>query len=118
MLAKKILLEAVTICVNFSDYLAETIPYNLPQIDMWTIVTTPDDVRTQRLCHGWGIKCLKTDCFHRDVSPPRLNKSRGINYGLQNHSGAGWMLHLDADIVLPHQYRKMLENAELDPQAI
>lgn len=114
MIARKVLLEAVTVCVGYSDFLAEVIPCNLPQIDLWTVVTTPDDRATQNLCVGYGINCLKTTCFNRDVPPPRLNKARGINYGLAHQSHAGWVLHLDGDIALPPQFRKMLENADLD----
>ena len=118
MLAKKLLLEAVTVCVNYADFLEETIPYNLPQIDLWTIVTTPEDTQTQNLCTRYGLRCLKTDCFYRDVEPPRINKSRGINYALAHHSHSGWMLHLDGDIVLPPQFRRMIENADLDPACL
>lgn len=115
MLAKKLLLEAVTVCVNYADFLAETLANNLAQVDLWTVVTTPDDRATQALCNRYGVRCLKTDCFYRDSTKPSVNKSRGINYGLAHHSHSGWMLHLDADIVLPPQFRRMLENAELDP---
>jgi hypothetical protein len=118
MLARKILLEAVTVCVNYSDFLAETIPHNLPLIDLWTVVTTTTDKATSTLCSRYGIRCLQTDCFFRDVDPPRMNKSRGINYGLAHHSHAGWMLSLDADIVLPPQFRRMVENAELEPDCL
>lgn len=118
MLAKKLLLEAVTVCVNYSDFLSETMPHVLPQVDLWTVVTTPEDKATQGLCAKYGVRCLKTDCFYRDVEKPRINKSRGINYALAHHSGAGWMIHLDADIVLPPQFRRMMENADLDPGCI
>jgi hypothetical protein len=118
MLAMKMLLEAVTVCVNYADFLEETIPFNLPQIDLWTIVTTPEDTQTQKLCARYGLRCLKTECFYRDAERPRINKSRGINYALAHHSHAGWMLHLDADIILPPQFRRMIENAELDPECV
>jgi hypothetical protein len=118
MLAKKLFLEAVTVCVNYADFLEETIPHNLPQLDLWTVVTTPEDERTQGVCARYGLRCLKTECFYRDVERPSINKSRGINYGLAHQSHSGWMLHLDSDIVLPPQFRKMVENAELDPACL
>ena len=95
MLAKNLFLEAVTVCVNYADFLEETIPYNLPQLDLWTIVTSPDDKQTQHVCNRYGLRCLKTDCFYRDVERPRINKGRGINYGLAHHSNSAgcstWM---------------------------
>lgn len=118
MIAKKMLLEAVTVCISYSDFLSEVIPHNLPQIDLWTIVTTPEDRATAALCSKYGLRCLKTHCVNRDVMSPRINKARAINYGLAHHSLSGWMLHIDADIVLPPQFRKMAENAELDPTCI
>lgn len=118
MLAKKLLIEAVTVCVDYSDYLAEAMPHNLHLIDLWTIVTTPADKDTQRLCAKYGVPCLTTECFYRDTQRPRMNKARGINYGLMHHSHSGWMLHLDADTVLPPQFRRMLENAEPDESCL
>src|SRR4051812_47181597 len=38
MLAKKLFLEAVTLCVDYADFLEETIPQNIGQLDLWTIV--------------------------------------------------------------------------------
>jgi hypothetical protein len=118
MIAEKVLIEAVTVCVNYSDFLSETIPQNLHLLDLWTIVTTTEDKATQALCAKYGVHCLATDTFYRDVDAPSINKSRGINYGLMHHSLNGWLLHLDADIVLPPQFRRMLENAEIDPTCL
>lgn len=114
MISDKILLEAVTVCVGYGDFLRETLPHNLPQLDLLTVVTTSEDEETRSACSHFGVRCLLTDVFYRDTKAPSINKSRGINYGLMHHSHNGWMLHLDADIVLPPQFRRMLENAHID----
>lgn len=118
MIAKKMLIEAVSVSIGYADFLSEILPHNLPQVDLWTIVTTPEDKATQALCTKYGLRCLKTNCVFRDTERPRINKARAINHGLAHHSGSGWMLHLDADIVLPPQFRRMVENAEVDPTCI
>jgi hypothetical protein len=106
----------VTVCVNYADFLQSVIPENIAHIDEWTIVTSPDDGDTKRLCKQWGLKCLPTRVFWSDDS--KFNKARGINYGLANSSCKGWMLHLDADTVLPPRTRHFLDGAALDTTAI
>lgn len=118
MICDKAMIEAVTVSVGYADLLAEVVPHNLPLLDLWTVVTTPEDHDTQGVCARYGVRCLQTEVFHRDTSKPSINKSRGINHGLMHHSHAGWMLHLDADVVLPPQFRRMLANAEVDPTCL
>ena len=118
MLARKILIEAVTISIDYADFLCETLPYNLNQVDLITVVTVPEDKATQAVCTKFGVRCLTTTCFHRDTQKPSFNKGAGINHGLMHHSQSGWMMHLDADVVLPLQFRKMAENAELDESCL
>lgn len=118
MLCKKIFLEAVTVCVGYSDFLREALSHNLVQLDSLTVVTTPDDEATRDLCRYTGVRCLPTECIYRDTQKPAFNKSRAINYGLAHMACSDWVLHLDADIVLPPQFRRMAENAELDPTCI
>ena len=47
-------LEAVTVCVDYSDILALTIPYNKSVIDNWVIVTSTADNLTK--CQNY-LKC-------------------------------------------------------------
>ena len=100
-------LEAVAVCVDYADYLAETLPFLLPHVDDVVVVTSPDDGRTHRICKQHGVRFLPTRCFYRDGEP--FNKARGINYGLANLKLDGWVLHIDADTVLPPRTRYLLE---------
>ena len=34
-------LEAVTVCVDYADYLEETLPFLLPHVDDLVVITTP-----------------------------------------------------------------------------
>jgi hypothetical protein len=109
-------LEAVTVSVGYADFLRETIPYTLPQVDRWLIVTDGKDEATRAVCQQHGLEFLATDDFYRDGT--RFDKARGIDRGLQLLSHSDWVLHLDADIVLPPHTRHTLRAAALDPSAI
>jgi hypothetical protein len=110
-------LEAVTVCVNYSDFLSETVKYNAQHFDRWVIVTTPDDKDTIELCRRWNLDCVTTREFDR-AGDGRFNKGRGISLGMNYLSSDAWAVHLDADIVLPPQTKQMLEVAHLDPECI
>ena len=73
-------LEAVTVCVDYSDFLAETIPTNRPHVDRWIIVTSPDDHETLDLCHHHNLEVISTRDFYRDGDI--FNKGRAIERGL------------------------------------
>ncbi len=105
-------LESVMVCVDYADYLEEVLPYLLPHVDDLVVVTTPEDGRTRKTCARHGVRCLPTRCFYREGEA--FNKARGINYGLANLKLDGWVLHIDADIVLPQRTRYLLNNMDLD----
>ncbi len=108
-------LEAVTVCVGYADFLAETVKYNAQHFDRWIIVTTPEDKATIELCRRFNLECVQTKEFSRG-GPRPFNKGRGIALGMNFLSTNSWVLHLDADIVLPARFRQMLEVAHLDPE--
>ena len=109
-------IEAVTVCKGFGDLLEHSILHNQALFDRWMIVTSPDDDATHRVCKHHGIDFVDTDSFTRKGE--KFNKSLGINTGLAHLSCTDWMLHLDADTLLPPQTRRFLENADLDTHAI
>lgn len=109
-------LEAVTVCVGYADYLRETAPLNKHHFDRWVIVTSPRDRETLDLCHELSLTCLITDDFTRDQS--QFNKGRGIQRGINNISCKDWVVHIDADVALPHDFPHALKMAHLDPSCI
>jgi hypothetical protein len=116
-------LEAVIVCKDYSDFLAETLPWNIRQFDRIVVVTSPDDVETQQLCAHLSVECRTTNLFDhekddeaamcdtigvkKDHRPGRNNfcKSRGIDLGLAYLNRDDWIVHLDADIWLPPMFR-------------
>jgi hypothetical protein len=69
-------IEAVTVCVGYADFLAETLRANRPHLDRLIIVTSPDDHDTLDLCHDHNLEVIVTRDFYRggDV----FNKGRAI----------------------------------------
>jgi hypothetical protein len=110
------LLEGIITCVNYGDFLAATLPLNRHVFDHLVVVTTPDDRATQRLCQHYDVHCLLTDAFHAGGEP--FNKGLGINAGLTQLGRTGWIVHMDADIVLPPKAREVLLGVPLDPLMI
>ena len=99
-------LEAVTICVDYSDFLAESLPINRRNFDQYVVVTAPEDLETQRVAEFWDCDIVLTDVIRSRWG--EFHKARGINAGLEHLKLNGWVLHVDADIVLPPRTRTLL----------
>lgn len=109
-------IEAVVTCVDYADFLAETLPHNRSLFDKMVVVTAPEDKSTQRVCEYWHVECLPTDAFRSRWG--EFCKGAAINEGLGRLSKTDWIVHMDADILLPPLTRKLLLAANLDPSYI
>jgi hypothetical protein len=107
--------EALTVCVGYGDFLAATLPENLPLLDNLVVVTSPDDDETRELCRKFSIHHVLSEDHRRDGP---FNKARMIQRGFDQIGAKDWILHFDADIVLPRQFRRLAAWAHLDPRAI
>lgn len=108
--------EAVTVCVNYADFLAETLPWNMQQFDKLVVVTSYEDKETQELCRRLSVECRPTDVMHFDGD--RFNKGRAIDFGIGFLSGREWVAHIDADTWLPPMTHHHLMSARLDEECI
>lgn len=109
-------LEGLIICVNYSDFLAHTLPHNKQHFDNLVVVTDTKDENTKWLCEYYNVMCIQTDIFYKDGN--KFNKGAAINYAMQKLSRKGWVLHLDSDIYLPPLTRSILNNLKLDETKI
>jgi len=109
-------LEGVIVCVNYSDFLSHTLPFNKTIFSHLVVVTSPEDEETQKLCEFYNVECVITDDFTKNGDP--FNKAKGINAGLDKLSKKDWVIHLDADIYLPPLTRGILERISLDEKNI
>ena len=101
-------LEAVTVCVGFDDLLDVTLGLNHPHLDTLIVVTSHADRATQAVARKHGAICAQTDLFGKNGRP--FNKGAAINAGFSRFQYHGWRLHLDADIALPDNFRRILFN--------
>jgi len=106
-------LEAVIVCTNYGDFLAETLPLNLPHFDRVVVVTAHDDHETRGLCAKWSVECILTDTFTEKGEP--FNKGAALNIGIGALRQLGWIVQMDADIAVPQTFRNMLDKSALQP---
>ena len=102
--------------MNYADFLDHTMTANLHHFDEMVVVTSHKDRQTQAVCAKHGVNCVKTDVFFERGD--EFNKGMAINLGVAHLRHTGWLVQLDADIVLPDRFRTMLHKAALDPTCI
>lgn len=116
------MIECVTVCVNFCDYLKLTLPGQKHYFDNVIIVTDSEDKETQEYCEEENITCVITDVFyegtvtvtqetwlkfseeHKKLDkveeveiPAVFNKARALNEGFKHLKFNEWVAVMDAD---------------------
>lgn len=92
-------IEAIVVCVDYADYLAETLPRLASLVDRVVVVTSEADRNTPAVvARHSNARCVATNVFYRNGA--HFNKGAGINAGLAHLERTGWVLHLDADIAV------------------
>jgi hypothetical protein len=110
-------LEAVTVSVGFDDLLDVTLGLNHGQVDTMIVVTSHDDKATQDVAKKHSAMCVQTDLFFKNGRT--MNKGAAINAGFNFFQYRGWRMHLDADMILPGNFRRVLFNhTHLAPDTI
>ena len=109
-------IEAVTTCYQYADFLAESAKWNRGLFDRWVIVTQEDDLETREVCRKYNLETILT----QDAAgiPGTWAKGKVIERGLVMLSEDTWRLHLDADMVLPLNFRHAITAAQLEPTHI
>ncbi len=106
-------IEAVTICKDWSDYLAHTLIFNKNIFDRMIVVTSHEDKATADICEYYHVECLRTNVFGDE-----FNKGKALNVGLNRLSRADWLVIFDSDIIFPPRTRHLLEIAQLREDSI
>lgn len=110
------MIEAVTVCVSYSDFLAWSLLWNKRHFERLIVVTDHGDKRTKALCEYHHIECFATDAFYNNDKA--FDKSAAITEALTHLSCSDWVAQIDADVVLPPRTRGVLERAHLNPHHI
>lgn len=110
-------IEAVTTCVGFDDILDETLPLNYPHLNTMIVVTSHDDKKTKMVAQKHGAICVETDLFKKNGR--KFNKGAAINAGFDRFQYYGWRMHIDSDVILPDNFRRLLlEHTHLEKDKI
>ena len=107
------LIDAVTVCAGYADFLAATLPVNLPHLNRLVVVTSPDDRETMDVCKQFSVECRATNLLTGQKA--KFAKARGIDYGLAFLASNNWVLHFDADIAFPPDMRRALLSRPMNP---
>lgn len=97
-------IEAVTVCVDYSHYLKQVIS-NKNKLDRWVIVTHESDLDTIQLCKKENIEFVLSKKIFKNA---KFAKGTAINEGLVVLEKNDWILHIDADQLLPENFREVL----------
>jgi len=100
-----VIIEAVTVSVDYSPWLRQVVS-NKDKFDRWIIATHESDRDTIRVCEDNGLEYVLSERVFDDAW---FAKGRAINDALQLVDGDGWLVNVDADILLPNTFRKETE---------
>lgn len=98
MNSQNIQVEAITVSVDYSDYLKKIIS-NKEKLKRWLIVTIKQDVKTIQVCKDNKLDYIYTDRLYENKS--HFAKGKAINDGLKELDKEDWLLQLDSDTLLP-----------------
>lgn len=107
-------------CVNYSDFLSSSLKYNINNFDKIYIVTTPEDIETNRTIQSLNnqnnIVIIYSDIFFKDGpwGKSHFNKGGAINFGLSNMTHQDWILIGDADIIYPPNLKQEIISLDTD----
>lgn len=93
-------MNAVIVCVNYSDFLSWSLPANRHHFDRFVVVTTPSDHATIEVASRYA-EVIQTEVFTANCA--KFAKYDGIELGLDSLGRSGWMAVMDADIILPRE---------------
>lgn len=107
-------IEAVTVCVDYSDWLIKCLS-NRDMFDRWIIVTHHSDIDTVRLCEAYNLEYVLSKRVFADGT--WFAKGRAINDALKVLDCDDWLLSVDADTILPQNFKEVIDQ-EVDDEQI
>ena len=109
-------INAISVCVDYSDFFAHCIKVNLETIDKWIVMTSLEDIATVELCAKYPkIQCIQTNIFYEGGV---FRKYAAINEGMRHLDKDCWVLFIDSDIVMHSYTKRILEELKLDEKKI
>jgi len=96
-------LECVIVSVGYSDFLDQTLPWNIRHFDKCVIVTASSDTHTQEIAKKHGACVVISDSYKEKGA--QFNKGKMLNAGIAALDYDDWAMFTDADILLPPDFR-------------
>ena len=100
-------MNAIITCVDFSDLLAVTLPYNRHHFARVVVVTTTTDYQTHEVAVSNHATPFATDAFYDNGA--MFAKYRALEQGLDFLGREGWLAIMDVDVLWPknahHDYQ-------------
>ncbi len=129
-------ITALTVCVNYAQFLERSLQTWFPGLDDLLVVTSPTDTETKELCKSQRINYICTDVFYADGAA--FNKGAAMSEALKDvrdfqkifsltqesltneesrklNFFTDWCLLIDADIMLPENWREAIEIYQPQP---
>lgn len=107
------MINFICVCVNYADYLEETLKHNASIFDTILIVTTPSDKKTQDIVNQYqNAKYIETEIFYKDGCA--FNKGAALNLALQSIDKKDWLLIGDADCIYPNNLHQLITNLDIN----
>ena len=106
-------MNAITVCVGYEQTLAITLPRNRKYFDRYMVVTFEDSPLLSKFARGYGLDMYFTDAFYRNGA--LFNKGLSLELGLDALGRNGWLMILDADILLPDKLPEFTEGNLYSP---
>jgi len=109
-------INALTVCVNYSDYLAWSLPSAKNLFDKLVVVTSHDDKETQNVCKFYYVECITTDIMYENGA--KFNKGKAISLGLDYLNSDDYIALFDSDIVFPPRFAEFIRSRNYDRNCI
>ena len=104
-------ITTIICAINYCDLLKVTLSENIKELSNIVIITDLKDRETKKLCSEFNITCLQTDTFY--INNSKFNRGMVLNaFFNQYKSQLDWILLLDADIILPKNFKKLFFDQE------
>lgn len=105
------MLEAITVCVNYGDYFGVVAKHNKQFFKKWIVATLSTDIQTRRICKYFDIEYVNCDDVVH-LNDAKFNKGALINKAFSRLDKKDWILHIDADIIVPHDFHLFCQDQE------
>lgn len=109
-------LECIMICINYSDFLKHTLPLNKKHFNKIVVVTTVDDIDTQKICSINNVNICYTNRVYENGA--KFNKGKALNDGIKLLDKRDWVVITDADMIMNDNLRNGLESENLNNECI